>query len=151
MADEERVLARNRRARFEYHLEERFECGIALLGSEVKSLRDGRAQLLQAFVRVRGGEVWLEGCHIAPYEQAGRQNHDPLRLRKLLMNRREIRRLDGRTRGSGITLIPLLFYLKGNRIKVEIAVARGKRQVDKREALKRATEEREARAHLKRG
>lgn len=149
MAKDERVLARNRKARFEYHLDERYECGVALLGSEVKSLRGGRAQFQDAFVRIRNGEAWLEGCHIAPYEQAGARNHEAVRSRKLLMHRREIRRLDGKTRETGVTLVPLRFYLKGNKIKVEIALARGKRQYDKRESKKRAIQEREARAHLK--
>jgi SsrA-binding protein len=149
MGKEDRVLAQNRKARHEYHLEERYECGIALLGTEVKSLREGRAQLQDAFARIRDGELWLEGCHIGPYEQGNRENHEPRRPRKLLMHAREIRRLEGKTRETGYTLVPLRLYLKGNRIKAEIALARGKRRYDKRESIKRAVQEREARAHLK--
>lgn len=149
MSAEGRALAQNRKARHEYHLEERYECGIALLGTEVKSLREGRAQLQEAYARMKDGELWLEGCHISPYEQGNRENHEPTRPRKLLLHRRELRRLEGKTREKGYTLVPLRFYLKGNRIKLEIALARGKRQYDKRESLKRAMQDREARAHLK--
>jgi SsrA-binding protein len=149
MPAEGRALAQNRKARHEYHLEERYECGIALLGTEVKSLREGRAQLQEAYARMKDGELWLEGCHISPYEQGNRENHEPTRPRKLLLHRRELRRLEGKTREKGYTLVPLRFYMKGNRIKIEIALARGKRQYDKRESLKRAMQDREARAHLK--
>lgn len=149
MGSEGRALAQNRKARHEYHLEERYECGIALVGTEVKALREGRAQLQEAYARMKDGELWLEGCHISPYEQGNRENHEPTRPRKLLLHRRELKRLEGKTREKGYTLVPLRFYLKGNRIKLEIALARGKRQYDKREALKRAMQDREARAHLK--
>lgn len=146
---EDKVLATNRKARHDYHIEETFEAGIALQGTEVKSLRDGRANLKEAYGTVEGGEVFLVGCHISPYEAGNRFNHEPLRKRKLLLHRQEIRRLIGKVQEKGLTLIPLAFRLRGRRVKVELALARGKKLYDKREDIKRRTEEREIAQALK--
>jgi SsrA-binding protein len=146
---EDKVLATNRKARHDYHIEETFEAGIALQGTEVKSLRDGRANLKDAYGTVEGGEVFLVGCHISPYEAGNRFNHEPLRKRKLLLHRQEIRRLIGKVQEKGLTLIPLAFRLRGRRVKVELALARGKKLYDKREDIKRRTEEREIAQALK--
>lgn len=146
---EDKVLATNRKARHEYHIEETFEAGIALQGTEVKSLRDGRVNLKDAYGTVEGAEVFLVGCHISPYEAGNRFNHEPLRKRKLLLHRQEIRRLIGKVQEKGLTLIPLAFRLRGRRVKVELALARGKKLYDKREDIKRRTEEREIAQALK--
>jgi SsrA-binding protein len=126
----------NRRARHRYELLDRIECGIELRGSEVKSLRDGRAQLTDAYAVIEDGEVWLRGVHIAPYPPAAHQNHDPDRPRKLLLHRYEIERLIGRSQQRGLTLVPTRIYFKGPRAKVELALARGKEQRDRRRELK---------------
>ncbi len=139
-----RVVARNRKARHEYDVLETFEAGMALKGPEVKSLRDGRASLQDAFARVERGEVWLFNLHISPYEQANRANVDPLRTRKLLLNAREIRSLIGKVEEKGLTLIPLEIYFTRGHAKVLLALARGRKLHDKREALKRRIQEREA-------
>ena len=146
---ERKVLARNRQARFEYEILERLEAGIQLLGSEVKSAREGRVNLKEAHVRFEGGEAFLVGCHISPYPNAGYAGHEPTRPRKLLLHRRQIHRLAGKAREKGQTVIPLQMYLDGNWIKVEIALVRGKRLHDKRETLRRRTLEREAAAAMK--
>ncbi|MFQ5962193.1 MAG: SsrA-binding protein SmpB, partial [Candidatus Methylomirabilales bacterium] len=138
-----KVLTTNRKAYHEYHIEEAFEAGIALTGTEVKSLREGRANLRDGYAAVEGGEVFLANCHISPYTPANRFNHVPLRRRKLLLHRAEIRRLIGKVQEKGLTLIPLSLYLKNGRVKVELALCRGKKQYDKREDLKRRTQERE--------
>lgn len=130
-----RVLAQNRKARFDYHIEETFEAGIVLLGTEVKSARAGRISLQDSHARVEKDGVWLYGMHIAPYEQGSRWNHEPQRPRKLLLRQREIDYLYGRVREQGYTLVPLRVYLKGDWIKVELALARGKKQYDKRETI----------------
>ncbi len=133
MSDEEQVVVcRNRRARHDYHIEETFEAGIALAGSEVKSLREGRAQIVDAYGRFIGGELFLANLHISLYEQANRQNHPVVRDRKLLMHRSELRRLQGRVTEKGLTLIPLEIYFKGGWAKVNLALARGKRDYDRR-------------------
>jgi SsrA-binding protein len=129
-------VATNRQASFRYHLLEKFECGIQLQGSEVKSLRDGSVQLKDAYAEIRGGEVWLQNMHIAPYKPAAGENHDPERPRKLLMHRREIERLVGKTAERGLTLVPTRVYFKGPRAKVELALGRGKERHDKRRAIK---------------
>lgn len=131
----QRTLAENRKARHDYFIEETHEAGIALLGSEVKSCRLGRVSLQDAYARVENGEVLLYNVHISPYEQANRWNHDPKRVRKLLLHKHEILRLYGQVRQKGYTLVPLRFYLKNGRVKVELALVRGKRQYDKREAI----------------
>ena len=137
-------VATNRQARFKFHLLETWETGIALQGSEVKSLRDGKVNLKDAYALVRDGEVWLHNCHIAPYEPAAREGHDPERPRKLLMHRREIERLIGKTKEKGLTLVPTrLYFSDSNRAKVEIALARGKDVGDKRQTIKEREMKRE--------
>lgn len=135
----------NRRAFHEYFIEQKLECGIALVGSEVKSLRAGKAQLQQAYARVEKGELILHGCHIDPYEQAAGLGHEPVRPRKLLAHRREIHKLEAATQQRGTTLIPLAIYFKDGRAKVEIGVARGKQHHDKRQAIKKKEMDREVR------
>src|SRR5436853_3590877 len=132
-------VATNRRASYRFNLLERFECGLVLTGTEVKSLREGNAQLKDSYATVREGEVWLIGLYIAPYGPASRENHDPERPRKLLLHRREIDRLIGRTRERGLTLVPTRVYFsgQGSRAKIEIALARGKDFFDKRETIRR--------------
>lgn len=136
----------NRRALHDYHIEAKLECGIALLGSEVKSLRLGMAQLQEAYVSVEKGRLVLHGCHIDPYKQAAVvYNHQPRRERYLLAHRREIRKLEGEMQQKGTTLIPLAVYFKDGRAKVEIAVAKGKQQYDKRQSIKKKESDRELR------
>lgn len=144
MDDPPTNVATNRRARYEYHIEETYEAGVALTGTEVKSLRAGRASIGEAYARVENGEVWLYHAHIPPYEAGSIFNHDPLRRRKLLLHRSEIRRLFGRVQQKGYTLVPLRLYFKRGMAKVELAVARGKRQYDKRAAI----EERESQRRI---
>jgi SsrA-binding protein len=139
-------VATNRQAAFRYHLLEKFECGIVLEGSEVKSLREGAVQLKDAYAEVRDGEVWLRNMHISPYKPAARENHDPDRARKLLLHRREIERLIGKTAERGLTLVPTRVYFRGPRAKVELALARGKEMHDKRRSIK----ERETRREIDR-
>jgi SsrA-binding protein len=139
-------VATNRQASFRYHLLERLEAGIVLQGSEVKSLREGAVQLKDSYAEVRGGEVWLRNMHIAPYKPAAGENHDPDRPRKLLLHRREIERLVGKTAERGLTLVPMRVYFSGPRAKVELALARGKEMHDKRRAIK----ERETRREIER-
>jgi SsrA-binding protein len=143
--DERKPIASNRRARHEYEILDSLEAGIALRGPEVKSLREGRANLSDAYAIVRGGEVVLRNLHISPYQQAGRENPDPTRDRKLLLHRREIDRLRSRVAERGLTLIPLSLYWKGGRAKVDLGVARGRRRYDKREAIRRREQDREVR------
>ncbi|HEY7120889.1 MAG TPA: SsrA-binding protein SmpB [Tepidisphaeraceae bacterium] len=140
----------NRRALHEYFIEAKLECGISLMGSEVKSLRAGKGQLQEAFARVERGELILHGCHIDPYGPATKFNHDPLRERKLLAHRREIKKLEQATMNKGVTLIPLAMYFKGGRVKVEIGVARGKQQHDKRDAIRKKEQDRELRRMMTR-
>jgi SsrA-binding protein len=132
MAAGEKTIAENRRARHDYNLLERYEAGLVLTGTEVKSLRDGRATLQQAYADVRGEEVWLVGAHIAEYAQGNVHNHDPDRDRKLLLHKREIASLIGKVRERGFTLVPTRLYWKNGRAKVEIALAKGKELHDKR-------------------
>jgi SsrA-binding protein len=144
-------VATNRQASFRYNLLERFECGIVLEGTEVKSLREGGAQLKDSYASVRDGEVWLYGVYIAPYGPASRNNHDPERPRKLLLHRKEIERLIGRTQERGLTLVPTRIYFAGerSRAKVEIALARGKDLYDKRQAIKKRDTMREVQRELR--
>ena len=130
-----RIAADNRKARFNYEIGQTFEAGIALTGTEVKSLRGGRATLAQAYAEVRDGEAWLVGLEIATYDQGNRANHEPMRARKLLLHRREIDSLYGKVREKGLTIVPTRLYFKDSRVKVELAVARGKEQRDKRRDL----------------
>ncbi len=127
-----RVIAENRKARHDYHIEETIEAGIVLTGTEIKSVRAGKVQLRDSHALVRKGEVFLYNVHIAPYEQGNRYNHDPVRTRKLLLHRGEIDRLHGKVRQKGLTLIPLKIYLRRGRAKVELALARGKKVYDRR-------------------
>ncbi len=136
-------VARNRAAGHRYHLLDKWECGIQLQGTEVKSIREGKVQLKDAYAAVRDGEVWLHNMHVAPYGPAARDNHEPERPRKLLLHRREIERLIGKTAERGLTLVPTRLYFKGPRAKVEIALARGKDLHDKRRALKERDQRRE--------
>lgn len=146
---EHKDLASNRAAWHEYHILDKFEAGIALTGTEVKSVLAGRVQLKEGYVAVRDGEVWLFNAHISPYAHGNRENHEPLRTRKLLLHRREIEKLDEAAVKQGMTLVALRIYLKNRRIKVEVAVARGKKLYDKRETEQRRTVDREMRAQLK--
>jgi SsrA-binding protein len=134
-SDELKVVATNRKARYEYTIGDRYEAGIALTGSEIKSVRAGAVSLAEGFVQARDGELWLVDVHIAGYEQAGLWTHDPRRPRKLLLHRREIGRLLRDVQEPGYTIVPLRMYLKGSYAKVEIGVARGKRQYDKRATI----------------
>ena len=146
---EEKLLASNRAAYHEYHILEKYEAGIALTGTEVKSVLDGRVQLKEGYVAVRDGEAWLFNAHISPYAHGNRENHEPLRTRKLLLHRKEIEQLGEATVKQGMTLVATRVYLKHRRIKVEVAVARGKKMYDKRETEMRRTVDRETRAQLK--
>jgi SsrA-binding protein len=127
-----KIIAENRKARFNYEIGEVVEAGIALTGTEVKSLRDGRTTMAQAYADIRDGEAWLHGLEIAVYAQGNRMNHEPMRPRKLLLHRREIDSLYGKIREKGLTIVPTRLYFKDSRVKVELAVARGKEQRDKR-------------------
>jgi len=149
MSKEEKVLAANRAAFHNYHISDKYEAGIALTGTEVKSAMDGRVQLKEAYVSVREGEAWLFNAHISPYSHGNRENHEPMRTRKLLLHKREIEKLDEVSVKQGMTLVPTQVYLKNGRIKVEVGVARGKKLYDKREAEMRRTVDRETRAQLK--
>jgi len=149
MADGEKVIVTNRAALHEYHVHDRYEAGIALTGTEVKSVRAGLIQLKDSYVAVREGEAWLFNAHISPYTHGNRENHDPVRTRKLLLHRREIDRLSKETEIKGMTLVTTRVYLKGGRVKFEIGVARGKKLYDKRETEMRRTVERETRAQIK--
>jgi len=147
-----KTVAVNRQARFEYEIVETFEAGIALLGSEVKSIRDGRVSLKEAFAEIRGGEAYLVNCHIGPYEAANIWNHEPLRPRKLLLHRRELKRLTGKVQERGLTLVPTRVFLNDRGlVKVDIALAKGRKIHDKKEVLKERDREREMRAALKHG
>lgn len=131
-----RDIAVNRRARHEFHIEETVEAGIMLVGSEVKSLREGKANLKDSFARIENGEAWLWNAHISPYGPASQFGHEPTRTRKLLLHRAEIERLQGKVKERGLTLVPLRLYFKEGRAKVELALARGKKTHDKREAIR---------------
>jgi len=143
-----KVLATNRKARHEYFLLDTYEAGIALLGSEIKSIRAGQISIKEAYVRVDGEEAWLVEAHVAPYEQANRNNHEPRRPRKLLLHKKEIQRLGDGVRKKGATIIPTRVYLKNGRAKVEIALARGKRNFDKRQAIAKREAQREMERQL---
>lgn len=143
-----KVIANNRRARHDYFIEDTMETGIVLQGTEVKSLRLGKVNLQDSFARVENGEVYLYGMHISPYEQGNRFNHDPIRPRKLLLHKREIRRLIGKTREDGYTLVPTRLYFSRGKAKVELALARGKKLYDKRDAAAKRDATRRARQAL---
>lgn len=140
---ESRVLAQNRRARHDYFIEETFEAGIVLQGTEIKSIRKGTVNFKDAFARVENGEVFLHNMHISPYEQGNRYNHDPLRTRKLLLHKKEISRLTGKSKETGYAIIPLKMYIKNGFAKVLIGLGKGKKNYDKRETLKQKSANRE--------
>jgi SsrA-binding protein len=144
--DERKVLLRNRKARHDYEVDEVLETGVVLVGSEVKSLREGHGALVDAYGDVRGGELWLVGAKIDPYPWANQFNHEPLRARKLLAHKAEIRRLATKVRDKGYTLVPLEIYLREGKVKVELALARGRKHYEKREAKKEAEAKREMEA-----
>lgn len=148
-ANEEKGLASNRSAYHEYHISDKYEAGIALTGTEVKSVMAGRIQLKESYVAVRDGEAWLFNAHVSPYSHGNRANHEPLRTRKLLLHKREIAKLDEATAKQGMTLVATRVYMKARHIKLEIGVAKGKKLYDKRETEMRRTLDREARAQLK--
>jgi SsrA-binding protein len=145
-----KILSDNRQAGHNYFLLERFECGMVLSGTEVKAAKDGKVQLKEAYASVLGNEAWLVNAHISQYSHGNRENHPPIRNRKLLLHRREIDKLQVQTREKGLALIPTKMYLKNGRIKCEIAVAKGKKLHDKREADRARTAEDEARAEMRR-
>lgn len=150
MDDAERTIAKNRRARHEYEIEETYEAGMVLTGTEVKSLRAGRASIQEAFARVEQDEMWLYHMNIPPYEAGNIFNHDPLRKRKLLLHGSEIRRLAGKAQQKGFTLVPLRLYFRRGVVKVELGVARGKRQYDKRAAIAQRETDRQVQRALRR-
>lgn len=137
-----KIIVTNRKANFEYEILNKFEAGIVLVGTEVKALRDGKANLQDAFARIINDEAWLLNCHISEYKFGNINNHDPLRNRKLLLNKKEIRKIRVELEQKGLTLIPLKLYFKGSNIKLELAIARGKKLYDKRESIKKRETER---------
>jgi SsrA-binding protein len=145
----ERLIADNRKAFHDFHILETLEAGLALLGTEVKSIREGRVNLRDSFARVEGGEVFLYNVHISPYSHRGYADHDPLRRRKLLLRKQEIRKLIGKTVERGMTLVPVRMYFKNNHVKVAISLSKGKQAHDKREAIRARETDRETRAALK--
>jgi SsrA-binding protein len=148
MAD--KTVVTNRRARRDYFIEDSYEAGLVLTGSEIKSIRAGRANLQDSYVTIRDGEAWLVNSHVAPYKQASDQNHEPKRDRKLLLHRKQIARLTGQVQAKGYTIVPLRLYLKNNRAKVEIALAKGKKLYDKRDDLAKRQAERDIQRALRR-
>lgn len=140
----EKVVATNRKARYDYHIEDTYEAGIVLTGTEVKSLRQGRASLVDGFATIDGGEAWLEGVHIPEYNEATWTNHPPRRKRKLLLHKEQIVKMAHRVQAGGYTLVPLRMYFLDGRAKVEVAVAKGKKEYDKRQTLRKKQDEREA-------
>lgn len=145
----QKIIADNRKAQHDYHLLETFEAGVALLGTEVKSIREGGANLRDSFARIESGEVWVYNVHISPYRNRGYSDHDPTRRRKLLLHRQEIRKLIGKTTERGMTIVPVRMYLKNGRVKIAISLAKGKKAHDKRETIKRRETARETRAAIK--
>ena len=145
----DKVVATNREAYHNFHIMETVECGIALTGTEVKSIREGRCNLKDSYGQIRQGEAWLLNAHISPYSHGNRENHEPTRTRKLLLHKKEIDKLQGKAQEKGLTLVPTKMYLKNGRVKIELAVAKGKKLYDKRETEKRREADREARAVMK--
>jgi SsrA-binding protein len=138
-----KLIAENRKARFNYFIEETVEAGLALVGTEVKALREGHVNLKDAYARIANGEAWLHQMHISPYSHASYDNHDPLRVRKLLLHKREIEKLAGKINEAGRSLVPLEIYFRRGKVKITLALVRGKRQYDKRETIRRRDEQRE--------
>ncbi|HEX8995171.1 MAG TPA: SsrA-binding protein SmpB [Ktedonobacterales bacterium] len=149
VAEQTQTISVNRQAYHDYFVDETIEAGLALTGTEVKSIRAGHVNLRGAYARVKNGEVWIEGMHIAPYEQGTYMNHDPMRPRKLLLHRRQIERLVVKTQAKGLTLIPLRLYFSHNRAKIELGLARGKKLYDKRESIRERDVNREVARALK--
>lgn len=147
--EDNKVLANNKRARHDYFIEKIWEAGIALKGTEVKSVRQGKVSIQQSYVDIQGGEAWIKGLHISPYEQGNRYNMDPVRDRRLLLHKKEIRQLAEAIQRDGYTIIPLSIVLRGRRIKVDIALARGKKLYDKRQSLREAEDKRRIERTLK--
>lgn len=144
-----RTIAQNRKAWHDYFIEEKYECGIALFGTEVKSIRQGKVNLKESWAQIRKGEVWVEGMHISPYEQGNIYNRDPLRAKKLLLHKNEIRKLDNLVMRQGFTLIPLEMYLKDGKVKVQLGLCKGKQLHDKRESMARKDSDREIQRALR--
>ena len=144
-----KIVAQNKKARFEYFIEDTFEAGIVLLGTEVKSLRLGKVNLKDSYGRINKGEVYIHNMHISPYSFANRFNHEPMRTRKLLLHKREIKKLIGKTQEKGLTIVPLKIYFKEGKCKLEIALAKGKRLYDKRETLKKKDSDRDIQRLMK--
>lgn len=132
----EKIIAHNKTARINYFIDDTYEAGIVLVGTEVKSIREGRVNLKDSYAAIKNGEVWIHDMHVSPYSHGNRYNHEPLRMRKLLLHNREIKRLYGKSREKGLTLIPLKIYFKNGKVKVEVGVGRGKKLYDKREDMK---------------
>jgi len=147
--DKEKNITVNRKAAHEYHILQTFEAGIALVGTEVKSLRQGKANLIDGYAKIENGEVWLVSVHISEYTQGNINNHDPRRDRKLLLNKSEIRKLIGKTKEKGLTLIPLRLYFKNGKVKVELAIAKGKKVYDKRRDIAKKDFQREQERRIK--
>jgi SsrA-binding protein len=145
----QRVVADNRKARHDYHLLETFEAGVALQGTEVKAIREGRVNLRDSYARVEDGEVWIYNVHISPYSHRGYADHEPTRKRKLLLHKQEIRKLIGKTVERGMTLVPTQLYFKNGRVKVSVSLAKGKQAHDKRDAIRKREVDRETRAAVK--
>ena len=146
----EKIIAQNKTARLNYFIDDTYEAGIALVGTEVKALREGKANLKDSYALVRDGEVFVHEMHISPYTYGNRQNHDPLRVRKLLLHKGEIKRLYGKSRERGLALIPLKLYFKSGKVKIEIGVGRGKKHYDKRESLRVKEDRREIERGMRR-
>ncbi len=144
------IVSTNKKARFNYEIIEKIEAGIALKGTEVKSIRNRNVSIGESYAQIKDDEVFLHNLHISPYEQGNRENHDPIRVRKLLVHKREIKKLVAKTQQKGLSLVPLSIYLRKGKIKVELGIGRGKRLVDKREAIKKKTIEREIERIVKR-
>jgi len=144
------IVSTNKKARFNYEIIEKIEAGIALKGTEVKSIRNRNVSIGESYAQIKDDEVFLHNLHISPYEQGNRENHDPIRVRKLLLHKHEIKKLVAKTQQKGLSLVPLTIYLRKGKIKVELAIGRGKRLVDKREAIKKKTIEREIERIVKR-
>jgi SsrA-binding protein len=147
----EKLIAKNKKAFHDYFIIEKLEAGIVLRGTEVKAIREGRLNLKDSYALIKEGEAFLLNCHISPYSHGNIQNHDPTRIRKLLLHRKEIRKLIGKTQEKGLTLVPLRVYVKRGKIKIELGLARGKKLYDKRETKRRKEMDREARAAMKSG
>lgn len=144
-----KTIAQNRKAWHDYFIEEKYECGIALFGTEVKSIRQGKVNLKESWAQIRKGEVWVEGMHISPYEQGNIYNRDPLRAKKLLLHRSEIRKLDNLVMRQGFTLIPLEMYLRDGKVKVQLGLCKGKQLHDKRDSMARKDSDREIQRALR--